>query len=134
MNKIIIDGTDAVLGRLASYAAKQSLLGKEVIIVNCDSISIMGNRKNVIGEWHHAARRGGASLKGPAIPRKNTEKIVKRTIRGMLSHQQKRGEDALDRIMCYPQIPEEFQAEEKISMARTSRSKSIKLKELSKHL
>ena len=31
--KKIIDGTNAVLGRLASYAAKQALLGEEIVIV-----------------------------------------------------------------------------------------------------
>ena len=134
MNKIIIDGKDAVLGRLASHAAKQSLLGNEIVIVNCDLVTIRGNVENIIDEWHTAARRGGASLNNPAIPRKNTERIVKRTIRGMLSHTKKRGEEAMGRIMCYPNVPTEFVNEEKVSLIRKSRSKSIKLNELSKHL
>ena len=30
MNEIVIDGTNALLGRLASYAAKQAILGRKV--------------------------------------------------------------------------------------------------------
>lgn len=43
----VIDGTDAVLGRLASFAAKQALLGEEIVIVNCEKVIITGNRANI---------------------------------------------------------------------------------------
>ena len=33
--KLIIDANNAVMGRLASYVAKQAMLGKEIVIVNC---------------------------------------------------------------------------------------------------
>ncbi len=45
----IIDGKDAVLGRLASYAAKEALKGEEVIIVNCKEVIITGNKKDIRG-------------------------------------------------------------------------------------
>ena len=43
----IIDGTNAVLGRLASYVAKKVLKGEEVIILNCEHILITGNKKSI---------------------------------------------------------------------------------------
>ena len=43
----VIDGTNAVLGRLASYAAKQALQGEEIAIVNSEQIIITGNKKNI---------------------------------------------------------------------------------------
>lgn len=129
---IIIDGAGAILGRLASYAAKQSLLGKEVVIVNCDKVIIAGNRKNIIEEWSNATRRGGHSLKGPFVPRKNTEKMVKRTIRGMLSYKQGRGLAAWKRVRCYPSLPAEYEAAKKLTLLRPVKNQTIQLVELSR--
>lgn len=132
--QIIIDATDAVLGRLASYAAKQALLGKNIVIVNCDKVIITGKPSSIITEWHTTARRGGHSLKGPFVPRKNTERMVKRAIRGMLSYKQVRGLEAFQRIMCHPNVPTEFQESKKITIIRPLKTGAIKLADLSKHL
>ena len=43
----IIDGTGAIMGRLASYVAKEALKGEEVVILNCNDVIITGNRKNI---------------------------------------------------------------------------------------
>ena len=42
--KLIIDGQGARLGRLASYVAKQSLKGDEVVVLNCEEVIISGNK------------------------------------------------------------------------------------------
>lgn len=132
MIQVVIDGAGAVLGRLASFAAKQALLGKSVIVVNCDEIIITGTRTNIVQEWREATRRGGHSLKGPFVPRKNTEKMVKRTIRGMLSYKQGRGLDAFKRIRCHPNTPVEFQTVKKITLLRPEKGSKVQLSELSK--
>jgi len=43
----IINGENAILGRLASYVAKESLKGEEFVILNCKKIIITGNRKDI---------------------------------------------------------------------------------------
>ena len=124
MNQLIINAENAVLGRMASYAAKQALLGKEVIIVNCDRAVVAGNEKEIIGRYKIKRRRGGSGLKGPlisAVPKK----IVKRTIRGMLSYKQERGRSALKRIRCYDGIPKEYEGKEMIK-AKGKSGMSIK--------
>ena len=67
-NKIIIDGTNATLGRLSSYAAKQALLGKEVAIVNAGSVVIVGRKEDIVrthrpqnGSKAHYRNYAGAS-------------------------------------------------------------------------
>ena len=90
--EIVIDAKEGVLGRIASYAAKQALLGKSVIIVNCNQILVTGKRSMIILEYNKARRRGSASLKGPFFP-KYPERLMKRTVRGMLNYQQQRGLD-----------------------------------------
>ena len=103
----VIDGTNAVLGRLASYAAKQALLGEEIVIVNCEKVIITGNRQNILEDFRDKRTKIGSGQKGPKISRV-PYMIVKRAIRGMLSHRKGRGKEALARIMCYEGIPEKY--------------------------
>lgn len=131
--KIIIDATNATLGRLSSYAAKQSLLGKEVIIVNCDNAIITGDQRMVINEYKEKRSKGGHSLKGPHFP-KEPQKLVKRTIRGMLSYKQGRGLAALKRILCYNKVPQEYETVGKIMAGKEKAGAKISLLKLSQEI
>ncbi|MBU0761328.1 MAG: 50S ribosomal protein L13 [Nanoarchaeota archaeon] len=131
--KIIIDAAEGALGRIAGFAAKQSLLGKEVVIVNCNDAMITGSPRTTIAKYAQKRARGGSAQKGPYFP-KSPERIMKRTVRGMLSYKQTRGRQALKRIICYNQTPSEFEDAEKISMKREIKVKAIKLKKLSEEL
>ena len=104
-----IDGTNAILGRLASYAAKESLKGEEIIIVNCENVIITGNQKTTEKKFAEQRSRVGSGQTGPKHS-KTSEKIVKRVIRGMLpNHREGRGREALKRIKCYNKLPLEFE-------------------------
>ena len=127
---IIIDATSAVLGRLASFAAKQALLGKKVIIVNCNDILVTGSKANIIANFKQKRARGGSAQKGPYYSR-TPERIVKRTIRGMLPYTKGRGSESLDRVICYNTTPKEYESEKKIHAGRELRTKAIQLKHLS---
>jgi len=128
-NQIVIDGSNATFGRLCSFAAKQALLGKNVIIVNANEVVIVGNKINTVNKYKVLIKKGGHSLKGPKIVR-TSERILKRAIRGMLDHKSGRGSAALKRIMCYNQTPEEYQSIKKIVAGKEKRGKFITLKEL----
>ena len=94
----VIDGKNAVLGRLASYAAKESLKGEEVKIINCEQVIITGSRKFIEKDFQEKREKIGSGQKGPKISRAS-EKIVKRAIRGMLpDHREGRGREAFKRI------------------------------------
>lgn len=129
----IIDGKNAILGRLASYAAKESLKGEELAIINCEQIFITGNRKNIMEGFEAKRKRVGSTQKGPKVSRTN-EKIVKMTIRGMLPNARRmgRGRDAIKRIKCYTGVPKEFEGKEKISMEQKAITKGIRVKEIAK--
>jgi large subunit ribosomal protein L13 len=108
--KLVIDAEDGALGRIAAYAAKQSLLGKRVIIVNVDKAVITGRKDTTLELFMVKRKRGAPIQRGPNYP-SDPEKIVKRTIRGMLSYKQERGRRALQRIKCYVGIPDEVKNE-----------------------
>ena len=133
MNEIIIDADKTILGRLARYAAKQALLGKKVIVVNCGEATLSGGRRMIINEYAIFRKKGGSIQKGPFLHR-SPEKITKRTIRGMLPHLQQRGIDALKRVKCYNGLPEEYKNAKKTNLAEPKMSKTIKLVELSREL
>ncbi|MCL5730449.1 MAG: 50S ribosomal protein L13 [Candidatus Pacearchaeota archaeon] len=108
----IIDGTDAVLGRIASYVARLALRGEEIRVINCENILVTGNRKVFIRGIEEKRRRVGSTQKGPKYSRK-IERIVKTTIRGMLpDYREGRGREAFKRVKCYLGIPKEFEGSE----------------------
>lgn len=130
---IVIDATNGTLGRLASYSAKQALLGKEIVIVNCNDAVVTGHRKDILGKYRKARARGGSSLKGPHFP-KSPERIIKRTIRGMLSYKKGRGLSAFKRIKCYNETPAEFEDAKKVKAGKQKTAKTTKLSEISRLL
>jgi large subunit ribosomal protein L13 len=133
-----IDATNMILGRLASKVAKAALNGEDIVIVNCENAVISGSRKNVF-ERYKIGRLRGTPFTGPFTPR-SAERIVKRTIRGMLPHKQDRGRDAMKKIICYRGIPDSLKNEkfEKIKEAdmetRLNSPKYVTVKELSLYL
>lgn len=129
---IIIDGKNMPMGRLASYAAKIALKGNEVVILNCNEVIITGKKKTIKKEFSISSNRIGHSQKGPKII-KNPERIVKRTIRGMLpDHREGRGRVAYKKIICYNKIPKEFEKAESISFENKKTNKFISVRELIK--
>jgi len=130
MMKKIIDGKNAILGRLASYAAKEALKGEEIVIVNCEEVLITGNKKNIQESFLEKRRRVGSGQRGPKH-HKSSEKIVKRTIRGMLpNYRNGRGRDAWKRIKCYDKIPKEYEESKKIVAGKEKPGKIMKIKDL----
>jgi large subunit ribosomal protein L13 len=103
---IYIDATDMVLGRLSSIVAKKLLEGEEVVILNAENTAIVGNKYRILAEFKEK-REIGSSRKGPFYPRM-PDRIVKRTIRGMLPRDRARGRMALKRLKVYIGTPPEF--------------------------
>lgn len=103
---IVIDAKNLILGRFATFAAKQALLGEEVRVINAEKAVISGKRATTLAEQNARANRGNP-VKGPFIP-KMADRFVRRTIRGMLPHRQPKGAEAYKRILCYVGVPTEF--------------------------
>jgi len=126
----IIDGKNAVLGRLSSYVAKEALKGEGIVILNCNEIIITGSKKRIKEDFETKRKRVGSSQKGPKHSQ-TKEKIVKRTIRGMLpNYREGRGREAFKRIKCYLKVPKEFEDKKKIVSGKEKRNKFIYLKDL----
>lgn len=128
----IIDGKNAILGRLASYVVKEALKGEEIVILNCEEVIVTGNRKDIKEKFEGKRRRVGSSQKGPKHSR-SSDRIVKRTIRGMLpDHRRGRGKIAFKKIKCYVGIPKEFQESKKIVSGKEKMGKFVRVKDITK--
>ncbi|MDI6810604.1 MAG: 50S ribosomal protein L13 [archaeon] len=108
MEREIIDGEGLILGRLASSVAKKLLNEKdtEIVIVNAERVVISGSKERIFKDYKEKKDRGSRE-KGPFYP-KMPDRIVKRTIRGMLPYKQAKGREALSRVKVYLGIPEEY--------------------------
>ncbi len=128
----IIDADNAVLGRLASIVAKRLLNGEEITIVNAEKAVIVGNKYSIT-EKYEKRRNIGSVRKGPYYPTM-PDRIIRRTIRGMLPMKKSQGKEAYNRLKVYMGIPKEYQGKnfEVIDNAKNNKLEGfITLKDLS---
>lgn len=131
---MIIDANNLVLGRLASAAAKQALLGEDVNIVNCEKAIITGNKQSILK--HYLSRlKLGQPHQGPFIQRR-PDFFVRRTIRGMLPRKKPRGRESLSRVKCYIGVPQSMSKAESLQQAMPIKKKKhyLTVGELCMHL
>lgn len=134
---IVIDAKNKILGRIGTFVAKKALLGETIKIINCGDAVLTGDRKKILAEYKRKRDMGTHST-GP-FHHRMPERIVKRSIRGMLPYKQEKGLTAFKRIMCYRGVPEELKDTKltEIPGADVSKvvyAKNIKIKEISKFL
>ena len=100
---IIIDADGLILGRLASNVAKRLMKGENIIILNAEKAAISGKKQHIVEEAK-TFLEVGHPRKGPYHPRR-PDRIVSRTIRGMLPWRKPKGKEAYKRLRVYLGIP-----------------------------
>ena len=122
---MIVNADNLILGRLASFVAKQALLGEKIDIINIEKAVVSGKRLFVLAHYRQKRERGYVT-KGPFFPRE-PERLVRRTIRGMLPYKQEKGRKAFARIKCYQGVPKALagQPAETVKGADASRLTSV---------
>ena len=125
---IVVDCRAHMLGRLASIIAKELLNGQQVVAVRCEDINISGslyrNRLNYMnflrktcnvnprkhGPWHFRA----------------PSKILWRTVRGMLPHKTKKGQQALARLTVTEGVPPPYDKTKRMVIPDALRVKRLR--------
>lgn len=102
----VIDGSDHIMGRLATHVAKSLLSGEEIVIVNAEKIVITGRKEQILQDYKERRDRGvkGKNRRGPYYPRM-PDRMLKRSIRGMLPYQEPRGRTAYRKLKVYIGVP-----------------------------
>jgi len=130
----IIDASGATLGRLSTSTAKRLLKGEEIAVVNSEKAIISGKKVSIKSRYKQK-REVGTHRKGPFFPR-TPDRIVKRTIRGMIPYQTPHGRTAFKRLKCYVGVPKEFEGKkfESIKDAEKQPIDFMTIEELSRSL
>jgi large subunit ribosomal protein L13 len=100
---ILINADGLILGRMASQVAKRLLTGEELIIVNAEKAILSGKRKSKIAEAKQFLEVG-APMRGPFHYRR-PDRIVRKTVRGMLPFTQPKGKTAYARLKVFMGVP-----------------------------
>ncbi|HVL49468.1 MAG TPA: 50S ribosomal protein L13 [Candidatus Thermoplasmatota archaeon] len=132
--KSIISAENLVLGRLASRVAKRLLGGDTIIIVNAEKALITGTKESVMRTYNFK-RDVGTRRKGPYYPR-TPDRMLKRTVRGMVNYQTPRGRAAYKRLKVFLGTPAEFEGAqiESVKDARTQAARSVTLETVAREL
>lgn len=119
----LINADGLILGRLASVIAKRLLKGEKIVIVNAEKAVISGKRKSKIMEAKTFLEVGNPG-RGPFHYRR-PDRILRKTVRGMLPYRQPKGKQAYKRLRVYIGVPEEFKEQKLETLAD---AKGTKLK------
>ena len=111
---IVVDATNLIVGRMASKVAKLLLDGHHVVVVNSEKALVSGSRLNIVTT--QLKRLEIASVVNPEYnPHHHREpnKMLHRTIRGMIPRKKPHGIAAMKRLRAYLGTPESYKSVEK---------------------
>ena len=132
----LINAEGLILGRMASKVAKKLLQGEKVIIVNAQKTVISGKKKSKVAEAKEFLEVGSPK-RGPFHYRR-PDKILRKTVRGMLPFKQPKGKTALKKLKVFIGVPEDLMDKEMIALQEAQASKLkgpyLTLKELAKEI
>lgn len=117
----IVDADGLILGRMASIVAKSLLNGNRVIILNAEKAIISGKKKSKVVETKEFLKVGSPK-KGPFHYRR-PDRILRKTVKGMLPHRQPKGKNAYKRLKVFLGIPHEFESTQMITIKEAKASK-----------
>jgi large subunit ribosomal protein L13 len=102
----VVNGEGLILGRMCSKVAKRLLNGEQIVVVNAEKIIISGKKKSKVAEAHKFLEVG-APDRGPFHSRR-PDRIVRKTVRGMVPWRQAKGKLAYKRLKVYLGVPVEL--------------------------
>jgi len=102
----VIDANGLILGRMASKIAKRLLQGERIVVVNVENAVLSGRRTSKVTEAKEFLGVGGVG-RGPFHYRR-PDRIVRKTVRGMLPIKQPKGKQAYKRLSTFIGVPDEY--------------------------
>jgi large subunit ribosomal protein L13 len=118
---VVINGEGLILGRMCSKVAKRLLNGEEVIVVNAEKVVLSGKKKSKVAEAKQFLEVG-APERGPFHSRR-PDRIVRKTVRGMVPWKQAKGKTAYKRLKVYLGVPDELAGQPMETIEEVSASK-----------
>ncbi|MDR0797222.1 MAG: 50S ribosomal protein L13 [Nitrososphaerota archaeon] len=131
-----VNADGLIVGRMSSNVAKLLLSGEYVTILNAEKAIYSGKKKSKVAEAH-LFLEVGAPERGPFHYRR-PDRMLKKTVRGMLPCNQPKGQVALKRLKVFMGVPLEFKDQHTIQFeeahAKKLKGPSLTLGELAKEI
>ncbi len=117
----LVNADGLILGRMASVVAKKLLNGEKVIIVNAEKAVISGKKRSKVAEAKEFLEVG-APKRGPFHYRR-PDRILRKTVRGMLPFKQPKGKTALKKLKVFIGVPETLHDQPMVSINEAQAAK-----------
>src|SRR3990170_6591298 len=117
----VVNGEGLILGRMCSKVAKRILKGEQIVIVNAEKAVLSGKKKSKVAEAKEFLEVG-APERGPFHSRR-PDRIVRKTVRGMVPWKQPKGKSAYKRLKVYMGVPIELKDHNLETVDQASSSK-----------
>jgi large subunit ribosomal protein L13 len=106
---------------MASKVAKRLLTGEEIVIVNAEKAVMSGRRGSKVSEAKEFLGVGGVG-RGPFHYRR-PDRIVRKTVGGMVPSKKPKGKQALRRLRVFIGIPDELKNQKTETVAEAQAKK-----------
>lgn len=110
---LVIDGTDAIVGRVCSFCAAKLLSGEEIAVVNVEKTVISGNPIRITQRYRDKRniQNKANPENSPKWPRR-PDFLFKKILSGMLPKHSSRSAKALRIFKAYVGVPKQFQGKQ----------------------
>lgn len=126
---VVVDAKGHLLGRLASYIAKELQNGQRIVVVRADEVLISGSLfRNKLKFMDFLHKRMSTNPKKGPIHNRSPARILWRTVRGMLKHKSPKGAAALGRLKCFDGVPLSYNGRKRVVVTDALRSMRLKPK------
>lgn len=123
---LLLDAKNQILGRLASFAAKQAISGETVIVLNAEKAVVSGRRRNIIDEAKHRLNtRTLQSQEKAPVHQRRPDLYFRRVVRGMLPWKKPKGKAAFHRVYVYVGVPDEYSNKTPVHVPGADASKLV---------
>ena len=124
---VIIDGSEHLLGRLASTVAKCIIQGQRIVVVRCESLVISGNfYRNKLKVLAYLRKRMNTKPSRGPYHFRAPSKCFFKVVRGMIPHKTKRGMEALNRLKVFDGIPHPYDKQKRMVVPTALRVLKLK--------
>ena len=109
--RIVVDATNCIAGRMCSHVSKLLLNGNRVAIVNAEKAMLSGNRYKTIELYKEHLEINSVTnpIHGPFHPRRPDTMLTK-MVRGMVPKRKTSGVEAHKRLRVYIGVPDDIKS------------------------
>lgn len=106
----VINAEGRKLGRTCSKAVKKAMAGEKTHIINSEKAVVTGKKEDLIKIYRERfdLQDIGNPRKSPEMVSRRPDLFVKKTMKGMIPNEKKRGKKAQKKIKTHIGIPEEL--------------------------